>query len=464
MRDEAGGLYQALCLLLSERGEQFDWSALSPDQWLTLGALAQEHGVAPLAYRQFEALGWPAGSQSGIQQTWMDSYYQSAAQSATLYHELDLILTTLDQDGIPVVLLKGAHLASALYVDIALRPMNDLDLLVHEADLERAQAALAAIGYNQPYPVISQGLNRDLGHHIYLSRENSSLPGLELHWSLLGGKADRRAAPAGWFWEHTLPLPPSGPRHHALALDPGANLLFLAAHLYLKHYGDSGRLIWLVDIYLLLERWGEAVDWRAVIVAAAEFGWTRGAVWGAARRAGGPGLAAAGWRNGRACLELPWSLRSAAPPGCPAAPSRPCHAGQPRQLQPLRPPAGPAGDALPQPGAHALALPAAPGLAVAAVLPGQVGRHAARRAAHPVGRGGGGIALRAERGSWKRPERSNRNSTDLRNIVIVTLMLGVAIAALIPGIIVSFRGELQILTVFGLFSIRTDQQYSGANT
>jgi hypothetical protein len=277
-----------LCLLLSERGEQVDWGALSPDQWRTLGVLALEHGVAPLAYRCFETQGWPVGSPSGFQQALLDASYQSAAHNATLYHELDQILDALYQAEISVILLKGAHLAAALYADIALRPMHDLDLLVHEADLERARMALAGFGYSRPYPVISQGLNRELGHHIYLSRENTSPPGLELHWSLVGGKADRRSAPAGWFWEHTQPLQPSvlpsGASHNALVLNPSANLLFLAAHLYLKHYGDSGRLIWLVDVHLLLESWGQAVDWGAVIGAAAQTGWTE-ALYGALRAA-----------------------------------------------------------------------------------------------------------------------------------------------------------------------------------
>ncbi len=209
MSDEAGGLYRVLCLLLSERGEQVDWAALRPDQWQTLGILAQEHGVAPLAYRCFESQGWPVGTPAEFRQALLDACYQSAAQNAALFSELELVAGTLDQAGIPVVLLKGAHLAAVLYADISLRPMHDLDLLVHEAALERAQSVLAELGYTRPFPVISQGLNREQGHHIYLSRDGSGLPGVELHWSLLRGKTDRHAAPAGWFWAHTEPLPPS---------------------------------------------------------------------------------------------------------------------------------------------------------------------------------------------------------------------------------------------------------------
>lgn len=51
----------------------------------------------------------------------------------------------------------------------------------------------------------------------------------------------------------------------------------------------------------------------------------------------------------------------------------------------------------------------------------------------------------------EKARKKTRTSTDLRNIIIVTLLLGVAIAALIPGIIVSFKGNIKSLQYLDYF-------------
>jgi len=60
----------------------------------------------------------------------------------------------------------------------------------------------------------------------------------------------------------------------SMRLAPTANLLYLAAHLFLKHRGASGRLLWLYDLHLLLRDCREVLDWDAVLSKADEFGWT----------------------------------------------------------------------------------------------------------------------------------------------------------------------------------------------
>ena len=53
------------------------------------------------------------------------------------------ILSTYDSAGIPALVLKGAALAHLVYPEPGLRPMSDLDILVPESELWRAQRLLA---------------------------------------------------------------------------------------------------------------------------------------------------------------------------------------------------------------------------------------------------------------------------------------------------------------------------------
>ena len=57
-------------------------------------------------------------------------YYNSAARNMRLYKQLENFLDKFATEKIPVIMLKGAHLAWTVYPNMALRPMADVDLLV----------------------------------------------------------------------------------------------------------------------------------------------------------------------------------------------------------------------------------------------------------------------------------------------------------------------------------------------
>ena len=183
------------------------------------------------------------------------------------------MLVALERAGVQAIILKGAHLAWTLYPEAAQRPMNDIDLLVREADLPAAEKSLADCGYHPSQSMVSERLNRHQGYHLHLSKGNGSIPVVELHWELLAGRGDRRQVGTGWFWGRGEAFQPAEGGMHALGLEPTANLLYLAAHLFLKHQGGSDRLLWLYDIALMLERRGGDVDWATALDEVERLGW-----------------------------------------------------------------------------------------------------------------------------------------------------------------------------------------------
>ena len=52
---------------------------------------------------------------------------------------------------LPILVLKGAYLAPALYGDLGLRGMSDVDVLVHPHDLTRLRSLLLDLGYEGKY-------------------------------------------------------------------------------------------------------------------------------------------------------------------------------------------------------------------------------------------------------------------------------------------------------------------------
>jgi hypothetical protein len=271
-------LYHTLCLSLSNRLDQVAWDDFTPADWRLLAPMAKSEGVAPLLYRTFQRAAVPALKVPARILAFLASeYYQTAAQNMLLYQALDPILAALQAARVPVIVLKGAALANALYPDIALRPMNDLDLLVMRDDLEKAVGIIAESGYS--VIDMAPGFSREFGHHIYFKGHDQHEPAIELHWNLVANVADWRSPPLTWFWENATgwqigseqKQPGIGPS--ALQLSPEAHLLYLAAHLMYQHLGAKPRLMWFYDIHLLICRFQDEIDWDEVLRVTDEFNW-----------------------------------------------------------------------------------------------------------------------------------------------------------------------------------------------
>lgn len=165
-------------------------------------------------------------------------------------------LAAFDQEGIEALVLKGGALMHLLYPDPALRPMSDLDLLVRPADMPRARAVLADLGF------IGAGASAQV---------NKSLPtvgtyvegvwvGFELHENLFerGHSAPGTLEDLGL--RRTFSIGEGGPLARTLGYED--TLWHLCEHLrFHTTVFLPWRLIWVADIVGMVERFGEEMDW-----------------------------------------------------------------------------------------------------------------------------------------------------------------------------------------------------------
>jgi len=100
------------------------------------------------------------------------------------------LLERLAATGVPAAVLKGSSFADRLYPDPALRPFDDIDLMLPDKDFPAARAVLTELGYRH-VPQIS---GRHAGHY---AEEKWAHPVLgtspvELHWDLVNSPKLRR--------------------------------------------------------------------------------------------------------------------------------------------------------------------------------------------------------------------------------------------------------------------------------
>jgi hypothetical protein len=65
--------------------------------------------------------------------------------------ELLRLLAEFKKNGVAIAAFKGIVLAESLYRDLSLREFCDLDLIVHQEDLSKAENILAACGYRASF-------------------------------------------------------------------------------------------------------------------------------------------------------------------------------------------------------------------------------------------------------------------------------------------------------------------------
>ena len=122
------------------------WDA---DDWAAARWAIQVHGIAALLDRAFDSTPNQAALPERLRAYLADQRRLSGLRVARLLDELAAILHAAARACIAVAPLKGSLLATGYYAEPALRPMNDLDLLVRPADEPRMLDLLAGLGYRQ---------------------------------------------------------------------------------------------------------------------------------------------------------------------------------------------------------------------------------------------------------------------------------------------------------------------------
>lgn len=128
-------------LVAALNGQPADLSRFAPQ---AVQLACRIHGVGPLLHHQL------AGDSAAPDElrNWLAQQAEFNTQRvARMQTELAQILAAFAAQNVPLMPLKGAILAARVYPDPGLRPMADLDVLVHPVNFEAATRLLIQLGY-----------------------------------------------------------------------------------------------------------------------------------------------------------------------------------------------------------------------------------------------------------------------------------------------------------------------------
>ncbi len=253
-------LLDCLCGVIGSRRSEEFLRGLSDAEWREIAQRAARHGLQPLLYSGLAA--FPPGAiqvPAELLQSLREAFLMSGTKNQLLYLDLARVLSALQQDGVGVIVLKGAHLAELVYGNIALRPMGDIDLLVGRSDLAKTAARLRDLGYAADMSGLEiEDLVRGVSGKHLPSFFQPPHPRIEAHWSLSPGAG---AENIGQLWKTARPATLAGVP--ARVLSPECLVLHLCLHMRL-HCLEMG-LKPLCDLAATLRRYRDELDWKEVL-------------------------------------------------------------------------------------------------------------------------------------------------------------------------------------------------------
>ena len=110
---------------------------LSDDEYMVIMNLARRQSLIPIVYRGLKKMNAPETRLKTLDQECIKSKYRSIQHDDSIKK----IKSVLDEERISYIPLKGAVLRN-LYPEITLRTSSDIDVLIHEKDVEHAVAKL----------------------------------------------------------------------------------------------------------------------------------------------------------------------------------------------------------------------------------------------------------------------------------------------------------------------------------
>jgi hypothetical protein len=241
--------------------EQINTLLLGKVDWAYLLEMARRNCVLPLLYLNLKTAASDAAPQQVLAA--LERVYQRTAfDNLFLTRQLIHLMRCLDCAGIPVIAYKGSVLTQSIYTNLALRQFGDLDIIVREADVNKARAVLFELGFSQEWPERElsdweEDLHRQQKYNYTFCRVQDRVV-VELHWNIVPRYLRIPWEPQ-WLWRRLDSFVLADQK--ILTFPPEELLLTLCIH-GANHCWN--RLHWVCDIAELTKR-SDTLNWDSVL-------------------------------------------------------------------------------------------------------------------------------------------------------------------------------------------------------
>lgn len=244
---------QGLIYLLSVaiHGEKIQKHKISGFNWKEIFKLAKEQQICQVLYPVIKELEFESKDDNDVISEWKKLTILSSIVQKENINRITFVLSELRNAGKEAIALKGLIMRN-YYPLQELRTMSDYDILMHTEDLEETEKILLSLGYLEDH--------RDSKHIVFI---HSHYMPIEIHWLLTdpshfkyGQYLERN------IWKNAESIDTYGTNVLAPSLEN--QMLHLFLHLVVHFIYSGFGLKQLIDIFVLVDKEGNNIDWNKV--------------------------------------------------------------------------------------------------------------------------------------------------------------------------------------------------------
>jgi hypothetical protein len=214
------------------------------------------NGVASLMYKNLTSGGIenkvPAEVLSRLKQT----YFKITARNIFIIEKFRDIQKIFSDQELELIALKGIHLTDAIYKDIGLRPMSDIDILVHKDEAEKCRKILIEYGYIERGASKSDFIQKEKKHLLPLEKDGVTIEiHVQLHNAQFGYTINTDD-----FWKNSRFILLYGIRTRTLS--PNDLLQHLCIHFDVHNSAHEVQLRMYGDIVNVIECYKNELNWK----------------------------------------------------------------------------------------------------------------------------------------------------------------------------------------------------------
>ncbi|MDD3875339.1 MAG: nucleotidyltransferase family protein [Bacteroidales bacterium] len=226
--------------------------------WNNVVSFSLNHGIAPLLYKNIKKNNLTECLPDKVFSQLKNAYLTTFTKNTLASEALKEVLIKLNNAGIETVLLKGMAMAQFIYNDPGVRPMGDIDLVVHPEKLLETEEILFNLGYVNNTPYKSKKI-RTLNIHNHLNAFVKNNVVIELHWDLFSVHHIYKI-PANEIWKHLEVKLLENNKIHVLDFE--TTVQYLCLHSMSHFQKKKIRLNSFTDIAQLLINREDQINWK----------------------------------------------------------------------------------------------------------------------------------------------------------------------------------------------------------
>lgn len=235
-------------------------ASLPPQEWIRVATLAHHHRMESLVFKHVAEVGLLPVVPDDTAAALKRAYCVALVNNRRMQLALEALLAELREQQVEAMAVKGVALAAHHYHDIALRPANDIDLLVQRRDFARGMRALQTLDY-LPAPGQSSRLDFFVLRYLEMHYTKAGAPPIELHLELVRNREYHAAVAVPELFARSQAIRIGG--EEVRYLSQADELRYLSLHCTVQHrYSpDYEHWLWYVDLAELIRSLPRNWDW-----------------------------------------------------------------------------------------------------------------------------------------------------------------------------------------------------------